>query len=106
MFKKQVAALLLALGMALGIGGVGVVTAAPAAATHTCVDNYEWNAFQIGWGKNRIERLFDTRGWVVWQQGNYAVKKYYACGSYYTIVKIKYWWNGYNWEAYRAVRFH
>jgi hypothetical protein len=112
---RRISALLLSLGM---MAGIGVVAASPAAAdstvavasssaarTHTCVDNYEWNNFYIGDGKNAVERLFDTRGWWVWNTGSYAVKKYTHCGYVYDIVKVKYYWNGYRWLVYDAWRY-
>lgn len=109
---RRISALLLSLGMMAGLGVAAVSPASAAdsavsvARTHTCVDNYEWNNFYIGNGKNAVERLFDTRGWTVWSTSGYWVKKYYACGSYYTIVKVKYRWTGYRWIVQNAWRYH
>lgn len=103
--RKKIGALLATIALTVAPIGLGVATATPASATHTCVDNYEWNNFDIGSGKNAVERLFDTRGWTAWSSGNIWVKKYYACGSYYDIVKVKYYWNGYRWLVQNAWRY-
>lgn len=112
--KTKIIAVLAALPMLLGIG---LTTAAPANAdvsanssmsakrTHTCVDNYEYNHFYIGNRIGPVERFFDTYGWVVWRSGNVLVKKYYHCGYYYDIVKVKYYWNGYTWIVHNAWRY-
>lgn len=105
MIKRKIGAALATVALTAAPVGVGVVTAAPASATHTCVDNYEWNHFYIGSGKAATERLFDTRGWTVWSSGNYWMKKYYHCGSYYSIVKVRYYWNGYRWIVDDAWRY-
>ncbi|MEO8107092.1 MAG: hypothetical protein ABI720_07205 [Actinomycetes bacterium] len=76
------------------------------ARSYGCVSNYEWNHFYIGNGKNQVEHFFGTRGWTVWSNGYYGVKKYYACGSYYTVVKVKYRWTGSRWVVKNAYRYH
>lgn len=124
LLQKRIAAMFLALAMLVGLGSLA--TAAPAQAGawrqssvavdttadrvstsgYGCVSNYEWNHFYVGNGLHAVERFFGTHGWLAWRSGNWAVKKYYACGSYYTIVKIKYHWNGYSWRVYHATRYH
>lgn len=81
-------------------------SATPSARTYGCVSNYEWNHFYIGNGKNAVERFFGTRGWTTRSNGYFGVKKYYACGSYYTVVKVKYVWTGSRWVVKNAYRYH
>jgi hypothetical protein len=38
------------------------MVAAPAAATHDCVSDYEFSLVRPGWTKDRVHRLFDVRG--------------------------------------------
>ena len=105
-FWRTILLCLAVLGLTLSIGATAPAAATDdsAARTHTCVDSWEWNHFYVGDRKADVEYLFDTRGWTVWSAGNYWVKKYYACGSY-SIVKVKYWWNGYYYEVANAWRW-
>ncbi len=78
----------------------------PTARTYGCVSNYEWNHFYIGNRKNVVERFFGTRGWTAWSDGYVGVKKYYACGPYYSVVKVKYVWTGSRWVVKNAYRYY
>jgi len=110
MFRKITAALF-SVALLAGIGVVG--TASPAAAdtavssakTTGCVSGYEYNSIYYGESKAATEYTFGTRGWWVWYNNSYALKKYYACGSYYSIVKVKYYWDGYKWAVYSLTRW-
>jgi len=112
---RRIAAVALSVGLLLGVGltsATGAV-AAPAtktvaAKTHTCVDNYEWRAFSIGWSKRSIEYLFDTRGYAQrYYDNNYTLIKWYDyCGYVYSYAKVWYSWNGYKYISYKATRFY
>jgi len=109
--KSKVLAMVIALSAMLGLSlsagpALAASTDVAAAQSYGCVSNYEWNHFYIGSGKVYTERLFGTHGWTVWSTNYYWLKKYYACGSYYTIVKVKYSWNGSRWVVKRAIRYH
>jgi len=90
----------------------GTFTVAPAvgatpearALTHQCVDNNEWNNFDINDTRAYVHRLFDIVGYFRWQHGRFQKRVYAHCGAVYDRVSIVYRWNGASWRVYRARR--
>jgi len=97
------------IGAAVGTLGLSsillIAPASPASATHTCVDNYEYNHTYVGDLKRPLEYFYDTTGWTAAYGGGVWVKKYYACGSYYDIVKIRYVRTAGEWRVSSGTRF-